>query len=145
MSDVLGAEYRDFHQQLVIELQAKIKTLPPFNSTETGIIDPDNALFVTRLNALASDLNAQEDGVPLGQWLVSNVIMRYPHITPEIPRDLFWFFGGDCMHFLGEEEIEKFQQLEEAFHDNTATSDNPHTYASLRTALFGVRKLFKAP
>jgi len=30
-----------------------------------------------------------------------------------VPRDLLWFFGGDCLHFMPDDEIAVFQQLEE--------------------------------
>ena len=30
-----------------------------------------------------------------------------------MPRDLLWFFGGDCLHFMPDDEIEMYQALEE--------------------------------
>ena len=32
---------------------------------------------------------------------------------PLLPRDLLWFFGGDCLHYMPDEEIRIFQELDE--------------------------------
>jgi hypothetical protein len=32
---------------------------------------------------------------------------------PVIDRALLWFFGGECMHFLSDDEINRFQHLDE--------------------------------
>ncbi|MNJ65935.1 hypothetical protein D3C77_619760 [compost metagenome] len=49
----------------------------------------------------------------LGQDLMCQVIQRYPQIAHLIPRDLLWFFGGDCLHYMPEEELAMYQELEE--------------------------------
>ena len=49
----------------------------------------------------------------LGQDLMSQVILRYPQIAHLVPRDLLWFFGGDCLHFMPDEELDMYQALEE--------------------------------
>jgi hypothetical protein len=33
-----------------------------------------------------------------------------------VPRDLLWFFGGDCLHYMPDEEIGLFQELDERRH-----------------------------
>jgi len=49
----------------------------------------------------------------LGQDLMSQVILRYPQIAHLVPRDLLWFFGGDCLHFMPDAELDLYQALEE--------------------------------
>jgi hypothetical protein len=49
----------------------------------------------------------------LGQDLLCQVIQRYPQIAHLVPRDLLWFFGGDCLHFMPDEEIDMYTALEE--------------------------------
>ena len=44
---------------------------------------------------------------------MSQVILRYPQIAHLVPRDLLWFFGGDCLHFMPDEELDLYQALEE--------------------------------
>lgn len=46
-------------------------------------------------------------------WLV-RLFTHYPQFTPAIERELLWFFGGDCLHFLSDEEISAFQHEEDA-------------------------------
>ena len=43
-------------------------------------------------------------------WLV-NMFTHLPQFTPTIDRDLLWLFGGECLHFLSDEEIDQFQRL----------------------------------
>ena len=46
-------------------------------------------------------------------WL-ANAMSVAPQIAPMIDRELLWFFGGDCLHYLTDEEIDRFQRLEES-------------------------------
>ena len=48
-----------------------------------------------------------------GPTLVSRLFGTYPEFAPLFPRDLLWFMGGDCLHFMPDEEIETFQKLEQ--------------------------------
>ncbi len=47
------------------------------------------------------------------QWL-HRFLTHNPELAPAIHRDLLWFFGGDCLHFMPDEEIEKYQMLDDA-------------------------------
>lgn len=49
----------------------------------------------------------------LGQDILCQVIQRYPQIAHLVPRDLLWFFAGDCLHFMPDEELDLYQALEE--------------------------------
>ena len=48
-----------------------------------------------------------------GPELVSRLFTTYPDFAPTFPRELLWFFGGDCLHYMPDDEINLFQQLEE--------------------------------
>lgn len=120
----------NFHRQLLTGLKGYIVQQPPFNAEQ---LLEDDVEFVALFSRLCENPNAAYDG----QQLISTIITRYPHITPMVPRDLFWYFGGDCLHFLGDEEIEFFQQLDEAYHQ--LLSENPAgiDYAKLRAGAGG--------
>lgn len=45
--------------------------------------------------------------------LVSRLFTTYPEWAPTLPRHTLWFLGGDCLHFMADEEIALFQELEE--------------------------------
>ncbi len=48
-----------------------------------------------------------------GPALVSRLFTTYPDFAPAFPRDLLWFFGGECLHYMPDEEITAYQQLDD--------------------------------
>jgi hypothetical protein len=71
-------------------------------------------LFVERYDELIALLPVEPiESQYLGQDLLCQVIQRYPQIAHLVPRDLLWFFGGDCLHFMPDEEIDMYTALEE--------------------------------
>ncbi len=93
--------------------------------------------FNTDMQKRTRDLTEDE---PLRQWvmamsdeqldiygdgpaLVRRLFSTYPEFAPLFPRDLLWFLGGDCLHFMPEEEIETFQQLEQLRHEAAARGE----------------------
>ncbi len=48
-----------------------------------------------------------------GPALVSRLFTTYPDFAPAFPRDLLWFLAGECLHYMPDEEIETYQQLDE--------------------------------
>jgi hypothetical protein len=75
--------------------------------------EESHALFLERFDELSEALAGGQDNQHLGQELLCQVITRYPQIAHLVPRDLLWFFGGDCLHYMPDEEISLYQQLEE--------------------------------
>ena len=49
-------------------------------------------------------------------WLVQ-MFTHLPQFNPAIERELLWFFGGQCLHFLGDDEIQRFQDADEDAED----------------------------
>lgn len=73
--------------------------------------------LLEELKGLCSALEqGQFDDWFSGQDVLCKVFNRYPQVAHLIPRDLLWFFGGDCLHFMPDEEIEAFQALDEQRH-----------------------------
>lgn len=102
-------EYYIYHLDLLNAFIAQIKPLPPFNLEEASA---DDAEFLAALNELASNPQSLE-WLDKGQALMCRVVGSYPHLMPLLYRDLLWFFGGDCLHYMPDEEISVFQQLDE--------------------------------
>ena len=48
-----------------------------------------------------------------GPALVARLFTTYPELAPALPRQLLWFFGGDCLHYMPDEEIDRFARLDE--------------------------------
>ena len=76
--------------------------------------EESHSLFLERFDELRALLPIDPiESQYLGQDLMSQVILRYPQIAHLVPRDLLWFFGGDCLHFMPDEELGLYQALEE--------------------------------
>ena len=76
--------------------------------------EESHTLFLERFDELRALLPIDPiESQYLGQDLMSQVILRYPQIAHLVPRDLLWFFGGDCLHFMRDEELDLYQALEE--------------------------------
>ena len=57
---------------------------------------------------------AQGEGLyERGPGLIALLFGSCPHLAPVFPRELLWFFGGDCLHYLSDTELEAFQILDE--------------------------------
>ena len=70
-----------------------------------------------------------------GPALVSRLFTTYPDFAPGFPRELLWFLGGECLHYMPDEEIEAYQQLDEMRAEAAAqgkTLDLHQARASLR-------------
>ncbi|KRP60617.1 PA2817 family protein [Pseudomonas orientalis] len=80
--------------------------------------EESHTLFMERFDELRALLPIDPiESQYLGQDLMSQVILRYPQIAHLVPRDLLWFFGGDCLHFMPDEELDLYQALEERRHE----------------------------
>ena len=51
------------------------------------------------------------------QEVLSRFIRCYANLVLLIKRELLWFVGGECLHFLGDEEIALYQQLEDRLYE----------------------------
>ena len=139
--------YRKFHIQLITEWTQTLLNEAPLNSikkeglqetTKNALTQPEDFAdqpdqqFVHQIEQLAKLPGGAEEQA-IGQWLITTCITHYPHWVGMIPRDLFCYFGGDCMHFLGDEEIEQFQRL-----DELSVEPSEHTtYDALRKHVLG--------
>lgn len=76
--------------------------------------EESHSLFLERFDELLTSLPVDPiESQYLGQDILTQVIARYPQIAHLIPRDLLWYFAGDCLHYLSDEEIDMYQALEE--------------------------------
>lgn len=79
----------------------------------------------------------QSDLYRVGPSLVDRLFTTYPDFAPTLPRELLWFFGGDCLHYMPDDEIALYQQLDEL---RAAAADRGETL-DLRTARAKLLKL----
>ncbi|SDU06914.1 hypothetical protein SAMN05216296_1593 [Pseudomonas pohangensis] len=106
----MTSPYLDHHLALLQHLRSILLAL----GEAEQVPDETHALFLERYDELLAELpDDTENNLYLGQDLLSQIFHRYPQIAHLIPRDLLWFFGGDCLHFMPDEEIQLYQQLDE--------------------------------
>ncbi|MCV6625069.1 MAG: dehydrogenase [Cellvibrionaceae bacterium] len=111
--------------QQLAALLAQISQQPPFNTPAPAQLRDSDQRFLNTLSSMVKQPGG-EQFYTNGQWLISHAVANYPEITPQIPRDLFWFFGGDCLHYMPDEEISRFQALDDACHNNPETTYQDH-------------------
>ena len=100
--------------------------------------EESHALFLERFDELREALPVDPvDSQYLGQDLMCQVIQRYPQIAHLVPRDLLWFFGGDCLHYMPDEEIHFFQQLDE-LRETAKQEQLPFSYKEVRATRMGL-------
>jgi hypothetical protein len=106
----LSSNHIQHHKELVTALYQYCCVELPFCSEQAEQSDLellDSLKLLSETEQLDDEYNFQ------GQALICRMITHYPHITPSINRDLLWYFGGDCLHYLSDEEISLYQQVDE--------------------------------
>lgn len=114
----MTTQYAQFHRNLLQGLQkAATHTLPADN------LNDEDQQLLQQLDQLANCHSFNEDIISTGQQALCRIVAAYPLLAPQVPRDLFWLFGGDCLHYMPDEEIALYQRLDEmrfeAENDNT--------------------------
>lgn len=104
-------QYIQYHVGLLQGFKESAQSQFPFNSDT----DPteDDKEFIRIFEELCQSTHYTDTLNAQGQWALTRIISTYSHLTPLLARDLFWFFGGDCLHYMPDEEISFFQQLDE--------------------------------
>ena len=105
----MATSYLDHNLALLAHLRSILVAL----GEAEQIPDDSHALFLERFDDLLASLPDVPEDRPLGQDLICQVFHRYPQVAHLVPRDLLWFFGGDCLHYMPDEEIALYQELDE--------------------------------
>jgi len=125
-------QYLSYHVGLLQEFKASTEKQPPFIN-DTPLREEDQALVDT-LNLLCDTTQYSDHTSERGQWFVGRIVSAYSHLMPLLPRDLLWFFGGDCLHYMPDEEIDFYQQLDE-LRFTAEEADKPFDYAEAKRTL----------
>ena len=108
------SHYFQHHQQLLQQLLQFCTVQLPFCDDRASEVDVE---FITMLKELSEAEHPDNVFYENGQSVITRIVSFYPHITPEVNRDLFWYFGGECLHYMSDEELAHYQQIDEAMHD----------------------------
>lgn len=99
-----------------LAMLAHLRTILMAMGEAEQVSEESHALFLERFDELLMSLPDIPDERHLGQDLICQVFHRYPQVAHLVPRDLLWFFGGDCLHYMPDDEISLFQELDERRH-----------------------------
>lgn len=110
----INSDYLQHHQTLLEALYDYCLTQLPFSSEQASDVDRE---FIATFKSLCLSSNTDADYSFNGQSIITRIVSHYQHITPSVSRDLFWYFGGDCLHYMTDEETALYQQLEETLYE----------------------------
>ncbi|WP_285275096.1 PA2817 family protein [Halopseudomonas bauzanensis] len=103
-----------YHRYHIALLMSLFDTLRAQSVLMAQVPEESNVLFLERFEELVTQLQAgDQDALYAGQEIICQIITRYPQVAHMIPRDLLWYFGGDCLHYMPDEEIAQYQLLDE--------------------------------
>ena len=101
-------------------------------------LSTDDETFITNFKSLIEDF---ESGAPEvrehGQDLLAQAFRMYPDLAHLVARDLLWYFGGSCLHNMPDDEIEKFQRLDEMSFEAEENKEE-FDYLAARAKVFGL-------
>ncbi len=134
--NVSNHSYLSAHRQFLKNLLDVCLKSEPFN-TASESLQEEHREFLDSLTQLVEAEAWPEDLRQSGSDLICQIVSHYPHVTPHVPRDLFWFFGGQCLHYMPDNEIAKFQQLDEARYEAEGTGE-AFDYMAARSQILGL-------
>ncbi|MGH1374671.1 MAG: PA2817 family protein [Cellvibrionaceae bacterium] len=128
----MSTEYFQFHQSLLKNLyQLTEQTLDESHRSQ------EDQTLIEQLAQLSNANAINESFIAIGQQVICRIVAAYPHIAPQTPRDLFWLFGGDCLHYMPDEEIAKYQRLDELRFD-AEDNNTEFDYEGERARILGL-------
>ena len=130
---IYDQDYYTYHLDLLTSFGAQLKELPPFNGENPS---EDDIEFLDAFTQLPSEMPIS-GFLENGQALLCRIVSSYPHLMPLLYRDLLWFFGGDCLHFMPDEEIALFQALDEE-REFARQQQTPFSYKEARAKRLGM-------
>lgn len=73
-----------------------------------------------------------------GPGLVARFFTVAPHLAPTFPRDLLWYLGRECLHFMPDEEIDALTAMDEQRREAAAQGEL-YNWRELRAAARGLQ------
>lgn len=97
----------------------------------------DDIEFIDEFKALIETFeNSPSSAHEQGEDFIDKAFRRYPQIAHLIARDLLWYFGGNNLHNLTDDELAKFQLLDEMRFESEEQNEE-FDYINKRASVFG--------
>jgi hypothetical protein len=96
-----------FHQYQLEQFRQMASRLTAASESPGG---ENLALLAQQCGELAAEpAELLDQGAPL----LHRLMTAAPGLATMVPRDLLWYLGGECLHFMPDEEIERLSALDE--------------------------------
>lgn len=99
---------RDFHEEQLGLFRAFAERLETIAAAPGG--EPLAELSDQIRGLAAAPERFLDDGPPV----IARLLTTAPQVAEHFPRDLLWYLGAECLHFMPDEEIDSFTALDEA-------------------------------
>ncbi|WP_439102608.1 PA2817 family protein [Congregibacter sp.] len=122
----------DFHQEQIAHFAAFNQRLQDYAAA------PEGATLIElaqQFDVLVANPEKIMDEAPA---LVYRLLTIAPQFAQEFPRDLLWYLGQECLHFMPDEEIEMFTRLDEQRRD-ALSEGNTFNWSEARAAAKGLQ------
>lgn len=120
------------HIGMLYQVAERLKKAQPESA---GMISDE---ILQQLERVIDLLREHSDaGYEQGSDWMSQLFTHHPQLAPAVERDLLWFFGGECLHFLTDDEISLFQQLDEREAEAAANGEAFDRALTRRTLMAG--------
>ncbi len=98
---------QDFHQE-------QLQLLRDFNERLQKLTQAPSGGMLGELAAQFDDLvTAPHTFLDEGPAVVARMMTTTPQLAEHFPRELLWYLGGECLHFMPDEEIDQLTALDE--------------------------------
>lgn len=108
---------REFHGE-------QLKLFATFNERlQAYAAAPGGEAFAELARDFASLQERSEALLDEGPPLVARMLTTAPQLAQEFPRGLLWYLGGECLHYMPDEEIDRYTALDEQRRDAVARDE----------------------
>lgn len=122
----------DFHQE-------QLRLFAQFNDgLQTTAAMPGGETLAPLAEQFAALVATPENIMDEAPALVFRMLTIAPQLAEHFPRDLLWYLGGECLHFMPDEEIQQLTALDEQRRDAVARGD-AFNWQEARASLRGLQ------
>src|SRR5690606_38309854 len=122
-----------YNLQLVQAFVEQVEKQLPFIA---GDCSADEQQFLSDLRSLHKE-HTEQHYLNTSQPILCRVVVDNPHLCPLLYRDLLPFYDGYWLHFMPDDEIARYQQLDELRYEAMRT-ESDFSYADERAKCFGL-------
>jgi hypothetical protein len=123
---------RDFHQEQ-LGLFAKFS-----DGLQATAAMPGGETLAALAEQFAALVAAPDNIMDEAPALVFRMLTIAPQLAEHFPRDLLWYLGGECLHFMPDDEIQQLTLLDEQRRESVSRGET-FNWREARASLRGLQ------